>query len=81
MLDDGRLWHARRAGRVNEQELVFEPDGVLNLLVHVAARLGRDRLVQVFGPGNEARASGQAGAESWERRIFVLKMMDDFVNA
>ena len=81
MFDDGRLGHAGGAGRVDEEQLVLEPDGILDLLVDVSARHGRDGRVQVFGSGNDARIPGQTGTECGERgRIFREQVLNDFLN-
>ena len=80
MLDHGSFGHPCCAGCVDEQELVFEPDGVLDLLVDVAARRSLNGFVQVFRPGNDARGSGQTGTESVERCIFRVEVVNDFLN-
>ena len=76
MLDDGRLGHARRAGCVDEHELVVEADRVLDGSVDgaafgpaqldgkvAAAEADHQAVVVGGGAGDETRVLGAAVAQ------------------
>ena len=79
MFDDGSFRKSGCSWCVDVEQLVFESNGVLNILVDLRAGRGRECLIKIERSGNGTGLAGKAGAKRWEPWWAILNCLDYFV--